>query len=374
MMGYIMTNEAALLLELVQVGLSVKNGLSHVPSSEEWKRLFRLSHIQAVTGLAFDGVQRLGEQGCKPPFELLMEWIGLTEKINNHYEVHRKVLKNTLSCLVSHNIDVAFMKGLVVGSRYPKPEHRQCGDIDFIVAETDFTRTLNLLESIGKVDRGLIHEHHGMAFVDGVQLEPHYKVHNFQNPSVDKAMKEMFNEVFPDKLITERIDDADIPTFPPAFECAFLVSHMVNHVYAEGLGLRQLIDFMMFLNKQYSEINSMECLLYLKRLKMERAFRIFVRSCEKYLGLSKEIVNINYSSKEIIFADKMMEDIMEVGNFGRGKDYLGQSNLLRPVRSYLWVTSRCIKLGYLCPAEAKWWPISKIRRYWWKRRSSLSRK
>lgn len=369
-----MTNEAALLLELVQVGLSVKNGLSHVPSSEEWKRLFRLSHIQAVAGLAFDGVQRLGEQGCKPPFELLIEWIGLTEKINNHYEVHRRVLKNTLSCLVSHNIDVAFMKGLVVGSRYPKPEHRQCGDIDFIVAETDFAKTLDALATIGKVDRDIVHEHHGMVFVDGVQLEPHYKVHNFQNPSVDKAMQKIFAEFFPRALVEIQIGNDKIPVFPPAFECAFLVSHMVNHVYAEGLGLRQVIDFMAFLNKEYSEIEPMECLLYLRMLKMERAFRIFVRICEKYLGLSKEIVNINYSSKEISFADKMMEDIMEVGNFGRGKDYLGQSNLLRPVRSYLWVTGRCVKLGYLCPAEAKWWPISKIRRYWWKRRSSLSRK
>ena len=37
-------------------------------------------------------------------------------------------------------------------------------------------------------------EHHGMAYVDDVILEPHYKVHNFQNPKVDKAMREMFAE------------------------------------------------------------------------------------------------------------------------------------------------------------------------------------
>ena len=366
-----MTKEEALLLELVLVGLGVKNEISHIPSPGEWSRLFELSQVQAVAGLAFVGVQRLGEQRCKPPFELLMEWIGLAEQIKSQNEIHRNVLKKTLLCLKSHNRDVAFIKGLVVGARYPNPFCRQCGDIDFVVAEKDFTKTLDALDTIGRIDRSLIHEHHGMAFVEGVTLEPHYKVHNFQNPKVDEAMKEMFNEVFPGKLITERIDETDVPAFPPAFECALLVGHMVNHVYAEGLGLRQVIDFMMFLEKKYSEIDKEECLRYLQMLRMERAFRIFVCICEKYLGMSHDIVELRYTSDEKSFSDKLMNDILTVGNFGRGQDYLGKNRFLMPLRSYLWVTKRCINLGYLCPAEAKWWPVSKVKRFFWKNRLKL---
>lgn len=66
------------------------------------------------------------------------------------------------------------------------------------------------------------------------------------------------------------------------------------------------------------------------------------------------------------FAGKLMADILKVGNFGRGVDYLGTKKALRPLRSYFWVVGRCIRLGYLCPAEARWWPISKLRRFMWK--------
>lgn len=38
---------------------------------------------------------------------------------------------------------------------------------------------MEVLEKTGKVDHNLVHEHHGMAWVDGVMVEPHYKVHNY---------------------------------------------------------------------------------------------------------------------------------------------------------------------------------------------------
>lgn len=362
-----MENINNLFLELLQIGFGKKENLSRIPSDTEWQQLFEISQVQTVAGVAFDGILKLGERGIKPPFNLLMEWIGVAEHVTVQNKVHTAVLKKVINCLKDKEVDTSFMKGQVVGTRYPNPDRRQCGDIDFVVAEKDFDRTLDALEQIGEVDRSLIHEHHGMAFVDRVQLEPHYKVHNFQNPKVDKAMREMFSEVFPSKLIKERIGDTDVPTFPPVFECALLVGHMVNHVYAEGLGLRQVVDFMMFLEKKYSELDKKECLRYLRMLRMERAFRVFSFICEKYLGLSHAIVAQKYTSSEKTFSDKLMNDILIVGNFGRGQDYLGKNRMMRPLKSYLWVTMRCVKLGYLCPAEARWWPLSKFMRFLWKR-------
>ena len=124
---------------------------------------------------------------------------------------------------------------------------------------------------------------------------------------------------------------------------------------------------MMFLDKKYARLDKDKCHLYLNQLHMERAFRIFVRICEKYLGLSEKLLNLSYTSEESAFADKLIEDIMKVGNFGRGENYLGKTNVLCPIRSYLWVVRRCVKLGYLCPAEAWWWPVSKVRRFFWKK-------
>lgn len=65
---------------------------------------------------------------------------------------------------------------------------------------------MEVMEKIGKVNHGLVHEHHGMAWVDGVTVEPHYKVHNYQRPSTDRAMQEMFSSVFPVGLVSADMD------------------------------------------------------------------------------------------------------------------------------------------------------------------------
>lgn len=361
-----------LLLELLQVAIGTRDCLSRTPSDAEWAKLYNASQTQAVVGIMADGLERL-PQDQLPKKELLLQWIGMCQMIEAQNALHQSVLIKTRDCLAKGDVSVAFMKGLVCGTRYPNPKRRASGDIDFVVAEKDFDITLDLLEAIGTVDRDLIHEHHGMAFVDEVQLEPHFKVHNFQNPSVDKAMQKMFAEVFPQKLVEVEIGGKKIPVFPPAFECALLIGHMVNHVYAEGLGMRQVVDLMMFIQKEYEDIRSVECQRYLNRMKMERAFRVFAFVCEEYLGMSHELLNLDYSDKEKRFAGKVMADILEVGNFGRGADYLGKEKALRPLRSYLWVVGRCIKLGYLCPAEARWWPVSKFRRFLWKKSTEKSR-
>ena len=98
-------------------------------------------------------------------------------------------------------------------------------------------------------------------------------------------------------------------------------------------------------------------------MKMTRAFRIFACVCEVYLGMRYDLLNLEYTAKEEKFADRLTADIFRVGNFGRGADYLGKKKIFMPLKSYFWVLGRCIKLGYLCPAEARWWPISKVIRY-----------
>ena len=83
--------------------------------------------------------------------------------------------------------------------------------------------------------------------------------------------------------------------------------------------------------------------------------------------MSPTLLSYEYSAKEKSFATKLMNDILTVGNFGRGADYLSGNKALRPLKSYLWVVGRSIKLGYLCPAEAKWWPVSKLMKYFLKK-------
>lgn len=360
--------------------MGTRDGLSRVPSSNEWDELYELARMQALTGVCFAAVQNLNSSETLNLSDTLrMRWMGMTAKVQQRNEVHRRVIGLVSEHLQSRGIEPVFMKGLVCASRYPDPLLRQPGDIDFVARAEDFDRTLDALEEIGVVDRELVHEHHGMACVQGVQLEPHYKLHNFQHPGVDRFAKGLQEWLFADgtRVRKVKIGVAEIPAMPMELEGVFLVSHMVNHVYEEGLGLRQVMDYAFWLNSLRSYDNDgdndgFDWRLHdewLKGMRMTRAHRVFVRMCEVYLGVPASICGYRYSEGEKRFADKLMADIMQVGNFGRGAYVFDHSSRWGELKNYLWVCSRAVRLHYLCPAEAWMWPVSKVVRWFGKKTS-----
>ena len=333
----------------------------------DWKQIFYLSDIQTVSSLVLDGIGMLPHSILQISFDKKMMLFAKMQRMEQINTLHRCVIVKIDKALKAEGIQAVFMKGQTVALRYPNPLHRTPGDIDFVVSLKDFDRTMAVMEKIGKVDHGLVHEHHGMAWVDGVTIEPHYKVHNYQRPSTDQAMQEMFSSVFPSKLSYADIDGYEVPVFSPTIESVFLTSHMVNHVYEEGLGLRQVIDYAMFLHHCADKIDWLQHHEYLHQMRMERAWRIFTCICVDYLGMSLPSQVESFSHQEKMWAEKMMTDIMRVGNFGRGEYVFHHRGFKDAFNNYCWVAKRCWNLGFVCPSEARWWIISKVKRFFWKK-------
>lgn len=356
-----MTREDKQLLELVKAGVW-KDYMPAVAVFEgcDWKKVLERAKVQAVVGVAFCGVKKLNPASdFGATFGrnemLYLKWLGLAAKIAQKYLLHVKVRENVHELLLSEGIDHVWMKGLVCGERYAEPSARTCGDIDFLVKKADFGRTLEALEKIGEVDRTLIHEHHGMAFVDGVQLEPHYKLHNFQNAKNDRTMVKLTDQwLFKDIRM------------PLEFEGMFLISHMVNHIYEEGLGLRQVVDFAAFMRKagETKGFDWEHMHRLLREMSMWGAYRRFALVCLRYLGVTLDAnVTGTFTKKECRDADRLMEDVMEMGNFGRGVYVFDHSSRWGELQNYLWVTRRAWKMRFVCPSEAWQWPISKLMRW-----------
>ena len=361
-----MENIRHLFLELLRSGLWGSSPNPGLFIHADWKSIFKLADIQTVGAIVLDGVSLLPKE-VHPPLGIKMRRIGVMQQVERINAVHRKTLAVIHATLANEGIHEVYMKGQIVATRYPKPLHRQPGDIDFVVSKRDYAKTLKVLSTIGKVDFGMVHEHHGMAWINGVTVEPHYKVHNFQRPSTDKAMQSMFEDVFPDHLVKVDIDSGGLPSFPPTFESVFLVSHMVNHVYEEGLGLRQIVDYAMFLNQCGGDIMVEQHTAYLRRMRMFRAWRLFTCICERQLGLKRPAFVEPFSKKEEEMAQRLFDDVMRVGNFGRGEYVFQHNGLADALRNYRWVVGRCLSLRFVCPSEADWWIVSKAYRFFKKR-------
>lgn len=229
-MYFILMNK--LFFELNRVSIGVEACLSHTPRAAEWQKLYTVAQKQSLVGICFASLQKLynfdnqepntnnpqpdSTHNQEPITKNLdevqyLKWMGMAAKIQQLGEKHREVIGRVSELLTTNGIEAIFMKGMVCAERYVVrgaasdfkngSNHstlttnlgalRQCGDIDFVVREEDYAKTLDALDEIAEVDRSLVHEHHGMAHMGGVQLEPHYKIHNYQNPKNDRMMRRL---------------------------------------------------------------------------------------------------------------------------------------------------------------------------------------
>lgn len=70
-----------LFFELVRVAIGKEVSLSHSPSAKEWQKLYDMAERQALLGVCFAGVKRLGKQGQLPPVELYYQWLAVATQI-----------------------------------------------------------------------------------------------------------------------------------------------------------------------------------------------------------------------------------------------------------------------------------------------------
>ena len=167
------------LLALLRSALWGKHPNTFFFKNVSWEDVIHLADVETVRGLLLDGISLLPNE-LMPDEDTVMDLAGRQNKITQHNQVHRETIVQIDRVLKANGITAVFMKGQITALRYPKPLHRQPGDIDFVVSEDYFAKTLDVLDTIGKVDRNIVHEHHGMAWVNGIIVEPHYKVHNYQ--------------------------------------------------------------------------------------------------------------------------------------------------------------------------------------------------
>ena len=123
------------------------SGTSELFAACDWGAMYERVKVQAVRGVAFDGVQRLFKASPEvcPDRKLVLRWANQVTKMQNNYKKHVAVLAGTHRVLSEAGIKHVFMKGLTCGARYPHPNLRVCGDIDFVVAPEDFKKGSSVL-------------------------------------------------------------------------------------------------------------------------------------------------------------------------------------------------------------------------------------
>ena len=225
------------------------------------------------------------------------------------------VQENVISCIRRANIPVAVIKGTASGIYYPIPYLRKYGDIDILVRPNDYIKTIDILKKNDYLQSGTLGREVTTFKKNGYQIELHQRP-----PGLNRVQEGAFIHNY---LISglDNIEYASIsqpnhtfPMLPWQQNGLELIWHIREHLY-NGLGLRQIIDWMMFV---YNCLNSDE--IYgeyseiLKNAGLDKLAITVTRMCQLYLGLDNGITWCKNVDPEI--CRKLMEYILDQGNFG----------------------------------------------------------
>lgn len=322
-----------LFFELIRVAIGTHDRLSKVPSADEWGELYAMAKKQSLVGICFAGVQKtiinhpslivnLSES-------LRLQWMGMAARIQQRNEVMNRQCVELQKLLTKAGMRSAILKGQGVASLYKVSEFqvssskdlsmlRQSGDIDVYV-DCGRVKAIEYARSIqDEVDWDYKHLH--LKLFKDTEVEVHYRPEVFLNVLKNKKLQQYFHqEYMQNNLYTK---NGDMITPGVDFNLSYLLLHMYKHMFDEGVGLRQLMDYYFLLNRAFEDETDhvvCECRRsnlrdFIEQFGMKRFAEGVMYIMQDVFRLSMLRMPVCPNRKQ---GEWLLNEVMQSGNFGK---------------------------------------------------------
>lgn len=348
-----------LFFELIRVSIGTQGSLSRRPSDKEWKELFAMAKKQSLVGVCFAGVQRLAEDD-RPLGIMYLKWMGLAAKIQQRNDVVNRRCVELQERLAKDGFRTYIMKGQGNAALYGDrlSSLRQSGDID-IYLEGGLEKVLTYAKSFGTVEHVNELEMTVPVFTDA-EVEFHYQPFIMRNPLKNNRLQAFFN-CQKEACLSNKVSLSEELTIfapTPEFNLVHQLAHIHLHLFTEGIGLRQLMDYY-FVLRNTNLINEPNYSLIedtVEDLGMGRFASALMWVLGRVFGLERDAMLWEPDEED---GKLLLSEVMTGGNFGR---YNEEQNDRKDKIGYsLWaVFFRNLKLSRFDRGDWFWGPLWRI--------------
>ena len=208
----------------------------------DWKELYAIAKKQALLGVLFHGIRQLPKQ-LAPEQKLLMQWMVMAEQIRKQnirlFQDSVKVCQN----FENEGFANCILKGQGNALLYPNPYMRTPGDIDIYLSGG----RRKIMKYVDRVCPNQVMRYHHVDFpVMKTAIEVHFTPSYMFCPIHNRRMQKWFEEVMGEQCnhrvsLPDGYGEIHVPQV--SFNVIYSLSHLYRHIFTEGIGLRQLLDY-----------------------------------------------------------------------------------------------------------------------------------
>lgn len=337
-------------------------------NSTPWIDMLRLAANHGVIAIAWDGYQALAEavKPVRPALDQIentnirLSWKLAVQEQEKKYQQYRESLGRLGKIYSDASFKILILKGYGLSLNYPVPQHRITGDIDVYEMDGRSYEADKLIHDItgSKIERSK-RSHHSHASFEGILLENHLNLRcEDANPLTRTEREKLFTDALGIGGVKARhnnatkgaactlldLDGAQLYLPSPTFNAVFLMNHMSRHSRVDGFSLRQICDWMTFLQKHSAEVDWEYVQNAWNKLGITEYAKLINGLLVKYLGMDKTLVPaISEDSRQIDallglavvlghYTDNHLRNFyITVGNAIKRKRVFGENSLAKVI-------------------------------------------
>lgn len=358
--------------------------VADIPASvkdADWKVLYVIAKKQALLGVLFYGIRRLPKE-LAPEQKLLMQWMVMAEQIRKQnirlFQDSVKVCKN----FENKGFANCILKGQGNALLYPAPYMRTPGDIDIYLSGG----RKKIMKYVDWVCPNQVMRYHHVDFpVMKTAIEVHFTPSYMFYPIHNRRMQKWFEKVMGEQCnhrvsLPDGYGEIHVPQV--SFNVIYILSHLYRHIFTEGIGLRQLLDYYFVLVKWHTNLTNLtDSNKSLPQMTQINTDLDILRHELKYLGLWKFAQAVMYVLHEVFGPSEdwmiapmderegrfLLDEIMRGGNFGQYDDRMGSKVGESKIHRYFRMNLRNLRFVKHYPTEALSEPLFRTWFAVWKK-------
>ena len=327
-------------------------------SSVDWRGIYCLAEEQSVSGLVAAGIDTL-PLSERPPQQVVLQFVGQTLQLEQRNKAMNAFVAKLIDKFRKEDVYTLLVKGQGIAQCYEQPLWRACGDIDLLLSPDNFEKASFVLDNYSReTSRETskdIERKHREYHIDGWTVELHGTMHTNLSQGIDRWIDKVQEDVFYGGNVRSWLNGNTLVFLPsPDNDVIFVFTHILQHLFLEGIGLRQICDWcrLLYTFREKLDLRVLEDRII--RMGLMTEWKVFASLAVQYLGMPETAMpmfgaNVQEFKWE---AARLMDFVLKVGNFGHNRE-VEWSNGFKRRTSLIWhrITDT-VKLSFIFPLDA----------------------